>query len=113
MEHHYLALSGGGANGAFGAGLLAGWTAAGNRPEFAMVTGISTGALMATFAFLGKEYGDELKEMYTSYFTKDLVRRHNILAALAGASAADTTPLKKMLARYRPNSLVSIFGVFW
>jgi len=51
--HSYLAISGGGANGAFGAGLFAGWSAAGTRPEFAMVTGISTGALTAPFAFLG------------------------------------------------------------
>lgn len=100
VEHNYLSLSGGGANGAFGACSLVGWTAAGNRPEFTMVTGISTGVLMATFAFLGKEYDDDLKEMYTSYSTRDLVRRHNILAALTGASAADTSPLKKMLAKY-------------
>jgi predicted acylesterase/phospholipase RssA len=65
-----------------------------------MVTGISTGALMATFAFLGEEYDDPLKEMYTKYSTKDLVRKRNILAALTGVSAADTAPLKKMLAKY-------------
>ena len=99
-EHHYLALSGGGANGAFGAGLLVGWSAAGDRPEFTMVTGISTGALMATFAFLGEDYDDELKEMYTTYSTKDLVRKRTILAAITGVSAADTAPLKKMLAKY-------------
>jgi hypothetical protein len=51
--HTYLAISGGGANGAFGAGLLVGWTEAGNRPSFTIVTGISTGALIAPFAFLG------------------------------------------------------------
>ena len=99
-QHHYLALSGGGANGAFGAGLLVGWSAAGDRPEFTMVTGISTGALMATFAFLGEDYDDELEEMYTTYSTKDLVRKRTILAALTGVSAADTAPLKKMLAKY-------------
>ena len=99
-EHNYLALSGGGANGAFGAGLLAGWSAAGNRPEFAMVTGISTGALTAPFAFLGPAYDAQLKEMYTTYSTKDLVIKRNILATLTGDSAVDTTPLKKMLAKY-------------
>ncbi|MEE9141883.1 MAG: patatin-like phospholipase family protein, partial [Gammaproteobacteria bacterium] len=52
-EHNYLALSGGGSNGAFGAGLLVGWTEHGDRPEFTIVTGISTGALIAPFAFLG------------------------------------------------------------
>ncbi len=60
--HNYLAISGGGPNGAFGAGLFAGWTASGTRPEFSMVTGISTGALTAPFAFLGPDYDDELKE---------------------------------------------------
>ena len=99
-EHHYLALSGGGANGAFGAGLLVGWSHTGTRPEFTMVTGISTGALMATFAFLGEKYDGQLKEMYTTYSTEDLVRKRNILAAVTGVSAADTTPLKKMLAKY-------------
>ena len=99
-EHNYLALSGGGANGAFGAGLLAGWSAAGNRPEFSMVTGISTGALTAPFAFLGPAYDAQLKEMYTTYSTKDLVIKRNILATLTGDSAVDTTPLKKMLAKY-------------
>ncbi len=54
-EHHYLAISGGGANGAYGAGILVGWTEAGDRPEFTVVTGISTGALTAPFAFLGPD----------------------------------------------------------
>ena len=99
QEHTYLALSGGGANGAFGAGLLAGWSAAGTRPRFTMVTGISTGALMASFAFLGSAYDAQLKEMYTTYSTKDLVTKRNILSALTGSSAADTTPLRNMLAK--------------
>lgn len=50
---YYLAISGGGDNGAYGAGLLNGWTATGKRPEFKLVTGVSTGALIAPFAFLG------------------------------------------------------------
>ena len=66
--HSYLAISGGGANGAFGAGLLAGWTASGTRPEFTMVTGISTGALTAPFAFLGPDYDDELKRSLHHHF---------------------------------------------
>lgn len=99
-EHHYLAISGGGANGAFGAGLLAGWSAAGTRPEFTMVTGVSTGALIAPFAFLGQAYDAQLKEMYTTYSTKDLVIIRNILNIITGSSAADTGPLKRMLAKY-------------
>ena len=99
-DHHYLAISGGGANGAFGAGLLAGWTKSGNRPEFSIVTGISTGALTAPFAFLGSAYDARLKEIYTTYTTQDLVRRRQLLEALTGDAAADTGPLKKLIAKY-------------
>ena len=63
---NFLAISGGGEDGAFGAGLLIGWTAAGTRPEFKLVTGISTGALTAPFAFLGPKYDDQLKDVYTT-----------------------------------------------
>ena len=59
---NFLALSGGGSDGAFGAGLLGGWTASGNRPEFDLVTGVSTGALTAPFAFLGPRYDDGSQE---------------------------------------------------
>ena len=100
QEHTYLAISGGGAKGAFGAGLLVGWSAAGSRPKFTMVTGVSTGALMAPFAFLGSAYDNQIKEMYTTYSTKDLVTKYNILNTLTGSSAEDTTPLRKMLAKY-------------
>lgn len=99
-EHHYLALSGGGANGAFGAGLMVGWSAAGTRPSFTMVTGISTGALMSTFVFLGEKYDQQLKEMYTTYSTRDLVIKRSILGAITGISATDTSPMKAMLAKY-------------
>jgi hypothetical protein len=60
-----LALSGGGSNGAYGAGVLAGWTKRGERPEFDIVTGVSTGALTAPFAFLGSSWDDRLTEAYT------------------------------------------------
>ena len=61
---NYLAISGGGENGAFGAGLLVGWTDAGTRPDFKLVSGISTGALTAPFAFVGPAYDDALTEAY-------------------------------------------------
>lgn len=99
-EHHYLALSGGGAKGAYGAGLMVGWSAAGTRPEFTMVTGVSTGAIMAPFVFLGEAYDTLLKEIYTTHSTKDLVIKFNVLTALTGTSVADTTPMKRMLAKY-------------
>ena len=99
-EHSYLAISGGGANGAFGAGLLVGWSASGTRPEFTMVTGISTGALAAPFAFLGPDFDTQLKEIYTTYSTRDLVIKRNILAAITGYSAVDTRPLRNLIAKY-------------
>ena len=64
--YQILALSGGGADGAFGAGVLIGWTKRGDRPQFNVVTGVSTGALIAPFAFLGPEYDARLRDAYTS-----------------------------------------------
>ena len=98
--HNYLAISGGGANGAFGAGLLIGWTATGERPEFSMVTGVSTGALTAPFAFLGPDYDDELREVYTTTTTKDIAVKRNLIAAALGDSITDTAPLQKLIAKY-------------
>jgi predicted acylesterase/phospholipase RssA len=109
--HHYLAISGGGANGAFGAGLLVGWTAAGTRPEFTMVTGISTGALTAPFAFLGSAYDDKLKEVYTTISTKDVAAKRNWLAGLTGDSLADTAPLRAVIAKYITKQVVDAIGV--
>jgi predicted acylesterase/phospholipase RssA len=98
--HHYLAISGGGANGAFGAGLLAGWSEAGTRPEFTMVTGISTGALMAPFAFLGPKYDGHLKAIYTEYSTEDLLEKRNRLFALFKDAMTDSAPLRGLIAEY-------------
>src|SRR5262249_52462412 len=70
---NFLAISGGGGDGAFGAGLLVGWTEAGARPEFKVVTGISTGALTAPFAFLGPKYDQQLKAVYTTVSDKDVL----------------------------------------
>ena len=98
--HTYLALSGGGKNGAYGAGLLAGWTAAGNRPEFTMVTGVSTGSLIAPFAFLGPAYDRQLTEIYTKYSTEDLITRRGLIATVKQASVVDVTPMKQLIAQY-------------
>jgi hypothetical protein len=103
----YLAISGGGANGAFGAGLFAGWTESGTRPEFTMVTGISTGALTAPFAFLGADYDNELKKLYTTTSTKDILKKRGILSAIFGDSMADTTPLKTLIAKSVTADMVS------
>jgi predicted acylesterase/phospholipase RssA len=98
--HDYLAISGGGANGAFGAGLLVGWTAAGTRPEFTMVTGVSTGALTAPFAFLGSDYDDKLKRVYTTTTTRDIVKKRGLISAILGDSVTDSTPLEELIAKY-------------
>jgi hypothetical protein len=98
--HNYLAISGGGADGAFGAGLLVGWTEAGTRPEFGFVTGISTGALIAPFAFLGPAYDAQLKEVYTQYSTSDLIEKRGLFKIIKNDAAAGTDGLRSLLAEY-------------
>jgi len=98
----FLALSGGGAKGAFGAGFLNGWTDSGIRPEFKIVTGISTGALIAPLAFLGPEYDAELAESYTTIRTRDILNVQGLLGwgvlpVLFGESYASTKPLQDMI----------------
>jgi hypothetical protein len=100
VKHNYLAISGGGANGAFGAGFLAGWTQKRTRPEFTAVTGISTGALIAPFAYLGSAYDDTIEELYTCYATKDLVTQRSPLAAVTSSAMFTTEGLKAAIARY-------------
>jgi len=97
--HNYLAISGGGANGAFGAGLLAGWTESGTRPEFTAVTGISTGALTAPFAYLGPEYDDVLREVYTTISTNDIAKRkrRSVLSIFRSEAVSDTAPLRALI----------------
>jgi hypothetical protein len=98
--HNYLAISGGGQEGAFGAGLLVGWTEAGDRPEFQIVTGVSTGALIAPFAFLGSSYDDKLKKVYTTISTTDILRKRWIGSILFEGAAADSTPLLNLIQKY-------------
>ncbi len=99
-RHAYLALSGGAADGAFGAGALCGWTASGTRPEFTIVTGISTGALLAPFAFLGPDYDALLKKAFTEMSTEDIVKKHGIVAAFLGKGLYSTAPLKALITKY-------------
>ncbi len=94
-----LALSGGGANGAFGAGFLCGWTQAGTRPKFKLVTGISTGALIAPYVFLGSEYDGRLKKAYTTITTKDIFDARGMISLLWSESFGDTAPLQKFIER--------------
>jgi predicted acylesterase/phospholipase RssA len=96
----YLALSGGGADGAYGAGVLNGWTAAGTRPEFSVVSGVSTGALIAPFAFLGPACDATLRDVYTSGIAESLLNTPSIVHALFGSGLFGNTHLRELVARY-------------
>ena len=104
---HYLAISGGGDNGAFGAGLLVGWTQAGDRPTFKLVTGVSTGALIAPFAFLGPEYDETLRAVYTQVTPKDIATQRGLLAALTSDAIADNQPLLRLISKYFTQDLLA------
>jgi len=105
-EHHYLAISGGGAEGAYGAGVLIGWSALGTRPEFTMVTGISTGALTAPFAFLGPAYDEKLKMLYTTLDSSRIFFRRSLFSIFRGDALADHTPLLNMLEQYLTDDMI-------
>ena len=96
----FLAISGGGDNGAYGAGFLNGWTAAGTRPQFKAVTGISTGALIAPFAFLGPKYDYVLQRVYTTTSPKDIFKKRGIVKGIFGDAMADSRPLANVIASY-------------
>ncbi len=116
-ELNALALSGGGADGAFGAGLLYGWSKTGTRPEFHLVTGISTGALMAPFAFLGSKYDGSLKEVYTTLEDEKIYRLKNPLSVIfeyinpvLKPAIADNSPMKKVLNKYVTQAFLDKIG---
>jgi predicted acylesterase/phospholipase RssA len=92
-----LAISGGGSYGAFDVGVLAGWTAAGDRPAFDMVTGVSTGAFIATYAFLGPKYDDALRDGYVYTRAEDVYETRPWITLLAADSVARSRPLKKKI----------------
>jgi predicted acylesterase/phospholipase RssA len=95
-----LAVSGGGENGAFGAGLLCGWSVQGTRPTFDLVTGISTGALTAPFAFLGPDYDPQLRAVYTETPPHEILTKRSLTAALFDDAMADNEPLFRTISRY-------------
>lgn len=94
-----IAISGGADNGAFGAGLLVGWSDAGTRPDFDLVTGISTGALTAPFVYLGPSRNTELKEIFTKY-TRNDIYVSDLKPLLIGSGLVDSSPLEKLIAHY-------------
>jgi predicted acylesterase/phospholipase RssA len=103
-----LAISGGGEDGAFGAGLLNGWSEAGNRPQFGLVTGVSTGALTAPFAFLGQRYDAALKSVYTDITPSDVLETRYLLnAALFEDALADSAPLFRTISRHLNEAMLA------
>ena len=97
---YFLSISGGGDNGAFAAGVLTGWTASGTRPEFKVVTGISAGALIAPFAFLGPAYDDVVRKVATSLRPGAVFRARNRLTGLLSDGMASSAPLRQLVAHY-------------
>jgi hypothetical protein len=101
-----LALSGGGDDGAYGAGLLCGWSERGDRPVFRAVTGVSTGALIAPLAFLGSGYDPALKAAYTTLDTPDLIEVTGLSGVLFGEALLAGAPLRDLVARYADDALI-------
>jgi predicted acylesterase/phospholipase RssA len=106
-ERELLSLSGGGENGAFGAGLLCGWSAQGTRPVFELVTGVSTGALIAPFAFLGSSYDPQLRYVFTGHAPKDVLASRFFSAAFFDDAMADNLPLYQTLSTYVNEAMLS------
>jgi predicted acylesterase/phospholipase RssA len=105
-DANYLALSGGGDDGAFGAGLLVGWSKQGSRPAFNLVTGISTGALIAPFAYLGKDYDPILQQVYTNIKPSDVYIQRGILSGIFSDGLADSSPLYGLISKYVDNDFL-------
>lgn len=101
-----LAISSGSDKGAFSAGYLAGWTATGRRPKFDLVTGVSTGALEAPFAFLGPAYDAELKALYTGITSRDIYRARTVSGLFGGPAFADTRPLRSLIEQRLSEGLI-------
>lgn len=97
FQYSGLSLSGGGDHGAFGAGFLKGWSESGSRPVFKIVSGISTGAMIAPFALLGSEYDDELESAYTTVSAADIYESRSMLSAYWRESLVDDHPLQEIV----------------
>jgi hypothetical protein len=102
-----LSISGGGENGAFGAGLLCGWTDHGDRPEFELVTGVSTGALTAPFAYLGPAYDPQLRAVYTELKPSDVLTKRGITAVLFDDAMSDNSPLFVTISRFLNDDMMA------
>lgn len=107
IGNNYLTISGGGDDGAFGAGLLVGWTQKGDRPNFRLVTGVSTGALIAPFAFLGSGEDETLKEVYTHITPMEIFESRNLISGLLGDGMASNNPLYKLIQKHINKDLMA------
>jgi len=106
-ELQLLSVSGGGENGAFGAGLLCGWSEHGTRPVFELVTGISTGALTAPFAYLGSDHDPQLRAVYTELTASRVLLKRPITAALFDDAMTDNAPLFKTISGYLNDAMMT------
>jgi hypothetical protein len=106
-EVQLLAVSGGGENGAFGAGVLCGWSEHGDRPVFELVTGVSTGALTAPFAYLGSSYDPQLRAVYTELTPTHVLLKRYFTAALFDDAMADNSPLFKTISGYLNETMLA------
>ena len=107
LHYDFLALSGGGSYGAFGAGVLCGWSEHGTRPTFDLVTGVSTGALTAPFAFLGSSADAGLRQVYTGITIADVLRQRSLIAAVFDDALADTAPLFGTISRHVDEAMLA------
>jgi predicted acylesterase/phospholipase RssA len=110
----YLAVSGGGGDGAFGAGLICGWFDTGTMPTFKLVTGVSTGSMIAPFVFLGGSYIGQLNKIYTTISDKDIrtMRALNgLYGVVFGDALADTAPLYELISRYVTEQMLADIAV--
>jgi predicted acylesterase/phospholipase RssA len=105
-----LAISGGADDGAFSAGLVVGWGIRGNRPAFDIVTGISVGALVAPFAFLGSSYDRQLATLFTEHADDEIYRANPVAGVLGGSAIADNTPLAKLIAKYVDRRMLNLIA---
>ena len=107
---NFLAVSGGGHDGAFGAGLICGWSDSGKMPSPKLVTGVSTGSMIAPFAFLGGSYIDRLRTLYTTIKPQDISESEGLFGAVFGEALADTQPLARLIARYVDQQMLADIG---
>ncbi len=106
----YLAISGGGENGAYGAGVLTAWSETGTRPVFKAVTGVSTGALIAPFAFLGSAYDKDLERFYTTIDKSHVMVSRGLISGVLGDSLYNSTPLLRTIRSALTPEMVAAIG---